>query len=359
MRDVMRALDSAEIAVSAASTRTKRGQNLEQFDVSYATPSLLSTVAERAGIPGNNVDGVMFARLALALRRQVVRHDANLVHAGFASHTFFSMICDVPPSVPFIAQLFGKVEHQEWLEQLGTFDRVDAYVTCSDEDVETLRSLGVPSERVHRITPPIYPPEGDRTAGRRLLEVDDDSFVVGYLGNSDEERLPTAFLERFDEFAAAANTEAIIVTKELGDRRQTFDTFSNLRTIERALSEAEKAAAFAGPDVWVFPFDFEDPDTAPVIDPPLSVLEALAAGRPVVTTRSLSLPSYVPDGEAGILHNPGDNEGIIGSLRKFRDGGYDTTAFGRHAQQYAERELSPSRTASELRDIYEGVLTRR
>lgn len=355
-RDFMRSLSSAGIEVSAVSTRTNRAQQFQEFDVRYATPSVVSSLADRVGFHGNNVDTVMFAALAYSLRRQVSRHDADVVHAGFASHTIFSAVCKLPPSVPFVAQLFGKVEHQDLLEKLGTLDRVDAYTTCSDTDVETLRSLGVPASRIHRITPPIYPKNGDRAVGRRLLGVDDSSFVVGYLGNVDEERLPEAFLESLDQFASDDETEAVVLTKDASERRRLFDRLSNVTTIEKALSEEEKAAAFAGADVWVFPFDFESPETAPVIDPPLSVLEALASGRPVVTTRSLSLPSYVPDGTGGILHEPGDIDGVVDSLRAFRDGTHDLLSFSRNAREFAEQRLSPSRTASELLSVYEAVL---
>lgn len=356
-RDFMRALDTAGVGVSAASTRTGPDDSLAGFDVSYVNPSVISSVARRIDVPGNNVDALLFLRLAAALRRQVSRHEADLIHAGFASHSIFSIVSKIPPSTPFVAHLFGKVEHQQWLKRLGTIERVDAYVTSSDLDVSTLQALGVDEAKIHRVPPPIYPPDGDRKAGRRLLDVSHDSFVVGYLGNVDEERFPTSFLKRLDEFAAEDETEAVIVTKDVGTREIEFGSSENVSVVERALTERQKADVFAGPDVWVFPFDFERPDAAPVIDPPLSVLEALAAGRPVVTTRSLSLSTYVPHQDGGVLHEPGDITGIIDTLRAFRNGDYDIDTFGSNAHRHAERVFNPDRSASELLSVYQSVLT--
>lgn len=47
---------------------------------------------------------------------------------------------------------------------------------------------------------------------------------------------------------------------------------------------------------------------------PLALLEAMAAGRPVVATRVGGVPEVLSDGVNGILLNPGDVEGLAGAI---------------------------------------------
>ena len=349
-RDVIEAVRAnTDLRASVVSTLTPGATAWDDDAVEYVSPTVVSSVADRLGRHGNNVDALMFAKMALELRRKIRAGDVDLVHAGFASHTVFSAVCAIPPSVPFVAHVFGKVEHQSALRLLRTHDRVDAYVTSSRTDVENLRSMGV--EDVHLIPPPIPLRDGDPRTGRDLLSVSENSFVVGYIGNLDPERFPTAFADALASFAAERGTEAVVVTKDAGGRTLPPE----IRVVERALSDAQKSDVYAAADVWVFPFSFPSPETAPVIDPPLTVLEAMAAGRPVVTTRSLSLPDYVTDGEHGFLHEPGAARDVVASLRALRDGDESPSELGARARRHVSRELAPARTARRLRAVYDRV----
>jgi glycosyltransferase involved in cell wall biosynthesis len=49
---------------------------------------------------------------------------------------------------------------------------------------------------------------------------------------------------------------------------------------------------------------------------PNAVLEAMAAGKPVVAARSGGTPEVVADGQTGILHPPGDVAGLRAALER-------------------------------------------
>jgi glycosyltransferase involved in cell wall biosynthesis len=65
---------------------------------------------------------------------------------------------------------------------------------------------------------------------------------------------------------------------------------------------------YAAADAYVFPVT----DESGSIEFPLTVLEAMACDRPVVTTRFLALPEYLEEGPA--LRYFSDYEGLVSAL---------------------------------------------
>lgn len=352
-RNQLDALAAAGTHVSAVSTIGRHDARLADHAVRYVRETPVGALASRLGVDPNAIDVYLWAKLAVALRRQVADRGADLVHAGFASHSVFSLACRLPPAVPFVAQLFGKLENRTLVERLGTPRRVDAYVTCSPRDVESLRAIGVPASKIHRIPPAIPTTDGDAEAGRASLGVDADAFVVGYLGNTDLSRLPGSVARRLDAFAATPDTEVVVITKRL--EQPALRDLPNLTIVERSLDEREKRDALAAGDAWLFPFAFDDPDRAPVIDPPLSVLEAMGAGRAVVATDSLSVGEYVLDGETGLLVDPGRPDDLVDRLAVLREDDAERRRVGTSARAHVAETCDPARTARMLQKVYDGV----
>lgn len=71
---------------------------------------------------------------------------------------------------------------------------------------------------------------------------------------------------------------------------------------------AAKAREFAWADVFAFPTRYRNEGQ------PLVVLEALAAGLPIVTTRHRGIPETVRGGREALLVEPGDVEGLALAL---------------------------------------------
>ena len=90
---------------------------------------------------------------------------------------------------------------------------------------------------------------------------------------------------------------------------------------------------------------------------PLAVLEAQAAGLPVVGYRAASMPELVLHGETGLLADPGDERALADALRRLM---MDTRMRERMGQRAAasirERGLVWSETVRRVAAAYESVL---
>lgn len=84
---------------------------------------------------------------------------------------------------------------------------------------------------------------------------------------------------------------------------------ANLRILlEGPVFGEAKWAAYAAADVFAFPSEYHAENQ------PLVVIEALAAGLPVLATRWRGIPALVEHGANGLLVEPGDVEGLAAGL---------------------------------------------
>jgi glycosyltransferase involved in cell wall biosynthesis len=92
---------------------------------------------------------------------------------------------------------------------------------------------------------------------------------------------------------------------------------------------------------------------------PLSILEAMAAGLPVVSSRVGGVPELVVDGETGLLVPPGDPSAMAGALgRLLADGGL-RRRLGAAGRARAERCFDVRRQRQEHLACYARELSRR
>ncbi|MEM9291347.1 MAG: glycosyltransferase [Acidobacteriota bacterium] len=89
---------------------------------------------------------------------------------------------------------------------------------------------------------------------------------------------------------------------------------------------------------------------------PNSILEAMAAGRPVVATAVGGVPELVEDGVSGYLVPPGDHQALARRVEDLLLHPRRAEAFGAAGQRRARQELSPSAGAQRLATLYRQAL---
>lgn len=89
---------------------------------------------------------------------------------------------------------------------------------------------------------------------------------------------------------------------------------------------------------------------------PMVVLEAMAAGLPVVSTRVEGIPQVVRDGQDGLLVEPGDPRQLAQALAAIARGERSTDAMGDSGRQRQRTHFSDESMAAEVANVYREVL---
>jgi glycosyltransferase involved in cell wall biosynthesis len=89
---------------------------------------------------------------------------------------------------------------------------------------------------------------------------------------------------------------------------------------------------------------------------PMTLLEAYAAGTPVIASRIGALAEWIEDGVTGSLVEPGDPAALAVTLRRAHDDAEATRMMGEAARIYAEMHFSPEASGTALEAIYHRAL---
>lgn len=121
-------------------------------------------------------------------------------------------------------------------------------------------------------------------------------------------------------------------------------------TLAGPVSSRELVSEYARADVFVLPSLFESF--------PIVLLEAMAAGLPVVATRVGGVPDVVVEGETGLLVPPADPEALAHAMDRLLEDDSLRATLGRAGRERS-RLYSWERIAAMTRGVYEAVVGER
>jgi teichuronic acid biosynthesis glycosyltransferase TuaC len=185
--------------------------------------------------------------------------------------------------------------------------------------VESLIRLGAPRSRAvmlaNGVDRSLFHPV-DQGAARRELGLPDDGKIVLYVGRLDKEKGLRELCEAFEQIQRAPERKTPVhlvlvgegpLQAELSEAADRFHGAGAGRLILAGGRPLPEVARYLGAaDLLTLPSYNEGT--------PNVVLEALAAGRPVVATRVGGIPDVVADGKTGILVPPQDAEALAKAL---------------------------------------------
>ncbi|HVH51761.1 MAG TPA: glycosyltransferase, partial [Gaiellaceae bacterium] len=234
-----------------------------------------------------------------------------------------------------------------WLVEGGVQDRfrrrmlaaaraADRVVVVEGGLATKLVAMGVERERV-RVIPmgldeKVFVP-ADREQARRALGVDPDVRLVLFVGRPTKEK-GIEVLERALSSLPSSVHAVAVGPRGLEGGRIEYAGHGGPEHVAQWLAAA---------DLLCLPSFAEGS--------PVSVVEALASGRPVVASAVGSIPSQVVDGLTGLLVEPGDSTGLAVALEAAleRDWSADTL-------RESSRPFWWSKLAPRIEELYEEIL---
>jgi len=110
-------------------------------------------------------------------------------------------------------------------------------------------------------------------------------------------------------------------------------------------NEEETAKAFAGADMYILPSLFETT--------PLTLIEAMMSGLPIITTATCGMREVIEDGRNGLLVPIRSSESIINAAERFIENENLRVRLGRAAQNEALDKYTWEQVAAPMLSVYE------
>ena len=116
------------------------------------------------------------------------------------------------------------------------------------------------------------------------------------------------------------------------------------------VSGAAKLDTLCGADIFAFPTAY------PYEGHPTVIVEAMAAGLPVVSTRHVAIPETMTDGEDGFLVDTGDVDGLTAAIAKLADDPALRTRMGAHARATLQARLTLEHCVEQIAGVFDAAL---
>lgn len=312
----------------------------------------LRTFTGRRLSPGNGFATMSAPRLTRTLRKELAKFDVVHIHLARDLVTLPAAQAVRRAGVPYVLQPHGMIDASDriaarpldFLVTKPVLRDAGAVLVLTASEEQDIRGI-VPSAAVRRI--------GNGIKVGELPSYEHRENLVLFLARLQRRKRPTAFIQMAEMLRdALPSTRFVLVGPDEGEGEPVLEAIGKLDMGDRIewigpVSPMDTDALLSSARVYVLPSYDE------VF--PMTILEALRVGTPVVTTHSLGIA------EACLRH--GAARITDGSPRELSDAVLDVMSNDLEAQRlraggiaYLRGELDIARVAQDLDSIYGGVL---
>jgi glycosyltransferase involved in cell wall biosynthesis len=295
-------------------------------------------------------------RLAALLRKKKVK----VLHTHLFTTGVVGRLAALLAGVPVvITHEHGNTPWKRWHHTM--FERwaihfTDLRIAVSQEIMDMrIEQEGTPRSKMCIVPNAVEPTrfevdDATRHATRQEIGLD-DCFIIGRIGRLVESKCHDLLLDAAREVCGKKPEVRFILvgdgpsTPGLERLRESYGLTGKVHFLGRRTDVPELLAAI---DLYVITSRWEGL--------PLALLEAMMAGKPIISTSVGAIPGALRDNEDGILIRPNCKEDLVESLLALIDDPQRMRLLGANARKRAMAKFSPGVVLGELEDIYRKIL---
>jgi glycosyltransferase involved in cell wall biosynthesis len=282
-----------------------------------------------------------------ALRRLIRSEQYDIVHLHTKRAHTLSLWLPRGPQCPkyVVTRRMDYPETKSWYTRYLYNRRVDGVVAISRVIMKLLTEAGVERDRIRLIHSGIDPERFVHCAA--AVTEREAVAVVGIVAALEERKGHRYLFEAAAALKRRGHKIKYLVAGEGPARRQLEERVKalNLADEVRFCGFVSDAPDFLSQiDIFILPSLYEGLGVA--------VLEAMAAGKPVIASRVGGLPELVADGETGLLVAPKNVEGLAEAIARLADDESLARAMGKKGAALARANFSLERMAVQNEAYY-------
>jgi len=221
-------------------------------------------------------------------------------------------------------------------EDIMRYDRIDP------SKIEVIPN-GIDVER--------FNPEKKTTDIRKEFSLEEDDIVIGFIGRIVTAKGLEYLLDALPYLKGEFKSIKLLIVgegslvEELKERAKKNNIFNNILFTGKRRDIPEILASI---DIFVMPSIAEGL--------PNALLEAMAMGKPIVTTEVGGIPEVIKNEINGLLVPPRNAESLVTAIKTFLDNRHLAIKIGQRAKNYVEENLSIQTTTQKWESLYTVLL---
>ena len=379
---------SANNVVRLAKELSKRGHSIHVItsDINRIHHGVFSTswgeihpipIHGKYGLARSGIEFFIKVVPAIIKEHHKKKFDVLHFHSAYSVLGFIRIFSNMFKKIPSLFTLYSPIrrplrDRKGIYQQLSSpiFSKISLsggnIIAASENTRKSLMEVGFREEEIKSLPPvidtTIFNTSLSKHEKREELGIPEEASVILYCGNwagwKGVDILIDSMVEVVKEYPDAKLITAWGEPYEWYDKRKIMLTkkIKNLHLDEviievGILKDIEKLMASS--NVFVAPFL----NTDGVVDRPLTILEAMACGTPVVATKVGGIPEIVKHHENGLLINPGDKFELAKAIIYMLENKKESKRMGINGAKLVSEKFKTEIVVDKLERIYEAVIS--
>jgi glycosyltransferase involved in cell wall biosynthesis len=228
--------------------------------------------------------------------------------------------------------------------------RFHGLAAVSDSVAQRLLNSGVAATKIRTIANGIDVEPFEHALPSPALNFDGNK-VIGMVARLDLQKGFEYLLRAAHQLCGTFPALKVVIAGEGPDRQaieNMIQRFGLQSSVILAGHHSDMPGIYAAIDIFVLPSLNEGL--------PMTILEAMAASKPVIATRVGAIPSVIKEGETGLLVDPGDADGLRDALARLLSDSDLCQRLGAAGHDWVRRNYTSEAMAMKYRQMYGEVL---